>query len=358
MKVLLLSRYGPLGASSRIRLYQYLPYLEDHGIHVTMAPLLEDNYVRRLYAGRRSDLSALLRAYIRRIGYLIKGRNFDLLWIEYEILPWLPSLVESLLSLLKIPYVVDYDDAIFHRYDMHQMAIVRTLLGKKIGRVMRRAALVVAGNDYLADWARKAGAKQVAYLPTVVDLTRYSVTPSERDTAFTIGWIGSPVTAQYLHLVSPALSEVCRENNMRVVLLGSGQITLDKTPTEIYSWSEDSEVAHIQGFDVGIMPLPDGPWALGKCGYKLIQYMACGRPVVASCVGVNRQIIEDGVTGFLAAEKMDWVRAFRALRDDNNLRERMGKAGRKKVEVQYCLQITAPRLLSLLQRVAGQSQSS
>ena len=119
-------------------------------------------------------------------------------------------------------------------------------------------------------------------------------------------------------------------------------------PLAIRPWSEEKEVADIQCFDVGIMPMPDDPWARGKCGYKLIQYMACGRPVVASPVGANQQIVEDGVNGFLAATTADWVRALCTLRDSSDLRERMGKAGRFKVETQYCIQVTAPRLLSLL----------
>ena len=353
MKILLLSRYERLGSSSRVRSYQYMPYLRAKGIDLTVAPLLGDDYIRGLYAGRRKHVGAIFDAYLRRLCYLLRSRRFDLLWIEHEILPWLPAWAEAILNRRGIPYVVDYDDAVFHRYDMHTNGVVRAFLGGKIDEVMRRAALVIVGNNYLANRAKRAGAKRVEYLPTVVDLDRYNLAPRGENAGFAIGWIGSPVTAQYLHIIEPALSELCRSGNARLVLVGSGQVKLDGVPLVIRPWSEEKEVVDIQGFDVGIMPVPDEPWAHGKCGYKLIQYMACSRPVVASPVGANQQIVEDGVNGFLPVTTADWVRALCALRDNSDLRERMGKAGRSKVETQYCIQVTAPRLLSLLRGTVG-----
>ena len=355
MNILLLSRYGRLGQSSRIRSYQYIPYLRAHGVDLTVAPLLGDDYLRRLHAGERWDFRGILRAYLDRFGYLFKSRRFDLLWIEYEILPWLPGWAEAILAQMGTPYVVDYDDAIFHRYDMHPKWMIRALLKKKIDEIMRRAALVLVGNDYLADRAHEAGASRVTVLPTVVDLDRYSIVPRGRNTVFTIGWIGSPTTAEYLYLIVPALKEVCKDGSMQLVLVGSGHIELDGTPIEFRSWSEATEVRDIQSFDVGIMPLPHTHWARGKCGYKLIQYMACALPVVASPVGVNTYMVENGRNGFLAAGTDDWVRALETLHGGYNLRERMGKAGRSLVEKHYCLEVTAPRLLSLLRSAAGGS---
>jgi glycosyltransferase involved in cell wall biosynthesis len=350
MKILLLSRYSRMGASSRVRFYQYLPYLSNQGIHVTVANLLGDEYLDDLYRGKRRRLGPLIGAYIRRIRSLLKSNRFDLLWVEYEILPWLPAWAEILLSHF-IPYVVDYDDAVFHRYNMHQRAMVRMLLGSKIDMVMRRAALVIAGNNYLANYARKAGARRVECIPSVVDLDRYHPTAPPANPVFTIGWIGTPGTGKYLQLIHRALAEVCRDGSARLVLVGPRQFTLRGVPAEIHTWSEDTEVAEIQHFDVGIMPMPDEAWVKGKCGYKLIQYMACARPVIASSVGVARHIIEDGRNGLLATTHGDWVKAFYALRDDCIVREGMGKAGRMSVERQYSIQVTAPLLILLLRSI-------
>lgn len=351
MKVLLLSRYAQLGASSRLRLYQYLPYLKAEGIDVTVAPLFGDDYVRGLYATRVS-VFAVLKAYIARLIHIRRAGKFDLVWLEKEMLPWVPGWIELGLFPAGIPLVVDYDDAVFHRYDQHQASAVRRLLGRKIDQVMRRANLVVAGNQYLADWARSAGASRVEILPTVVDVTRYAVAESGVNGAPpVIGWIGSPSTAKFLHLIAPALNELVATRRVKVVAVGANTHQVSNLPVTVLPWAEATEVAEIQHFDIGIMPLPDAPFERGKCGYKLIQCMACGKPVVASPVGVNSQIVHDGVDGFLATTQAEWIAALTRLIDHPELRQQMGLAGRRKIEAQYSLQVTSERLAGLLKAV-------
>jgi len=352
MEILALTRYTQLGASSRLRFYQYLPYLKQFGINVEVAPLLDDNYITGLYYGKGRRKSAILNAYLGRLKNLLGARDFNLLWIEKELFPFLPAWGEAMLKILKVPYIVDYDDAIFHNYDLHSSKLVRCFLGKKIDQVMKNADVVVVGNDYLGNRARCAGARKIEHIPTVIDLTRYKTFSKSEKTPFTIGWIGSPATSKYIHLIKPALSEVCKNNKARVVLVGAGPVELDNVPVEIRPWTEESEVNSILDFDVGIMPLPDEPWERGKCGYKLIQYMACGKAVVASPVGVNRNIIEHGVNGFLADDMDDWVNALRELRENVSMRTTMGYAGRRKVEEEYCVQVTAPRLARIIHNVA------
>lgn len=353
MRVLLLTRYSRAAASSRLRAMQYLPWLEAAGVEVVSLPLLGDDYVQKLYREGSGRSLSLLPAYWRRLRILLSARHFDLLWIEKELFPWLPALAEILLGACRIPYVVDYDDALFHRYDLHPRSWVRALLAGKIDRVMRHAALVVAGNDYIAARARQAGARRVEILPTSVDLARYAMEPRGSDGPFTIGWIGTPVTAKYLSLLEPVLAGLSRESDVRIMIVGGGEAALAGVAAERRPWREEKEAADIRQFDVGIMPLPDEPWERGKCGYKLIQYMACGKPVIASPVGVNRHIVVPGENGFLAASHEEWLEALRQLRADPLLRQRMGLAGRAEVERCYSLQVNAPKLLQWL-REAGE----
>jgi len=353
MKILLLSRYNHMGASSRVRFYQYLPYLATQGIHVTVANLLGSNYLEDLYGGRRRRFGDIIGAYIRRLGYIIKSNRFDLLWVQSEILPWLPALGEKILYHLNIPYVVDYDDAIFHRYDLNPNRIVRSLLKAKISKVMRYSSAVIVGNEYLEKYAIRTGAKRVEYIPTVIDLDRYSIKDCVHVSGFNVGWIGSPMTTVYLNLIKPAIIRFFKEGNSSLSLVGPRYVDLDEIPVKIIPWSEKNEVTNIQNFDVGIMPLSDSPWERGKCGYKLIQYMACGKPVIASPVGANIAIVEHGVNGFLTESTEEWLEALTILRDDSDLRKKMGTEGRKIVERKYCLQVTAPRLLSIFQSVWG-----
>ncbi|MBI4548209.1 MAG: glycosyltransferase family 4 protein [Ignavibacteriae bacterium] len=348
MKILLLSRYGSMGASSRYRSYQYVPLLRKQGWDITVAPLLDDTYVRSRYFGGRISLLHVVRAYTQRVWKLLRAKQYDLIWLEYEALPWIPNIFESLLFGFKVPYVVDYDDAVFHRYDQHPCGIIRRLLGKKINRVMSGSSMVIAGNEYIAERAYRVGALRVEILPTVVDLNRYPLAPLSDNGMYTIGWIGSPMTSHYLKIIQPALEEISRTVMAKVVAVGAGALELMHVPLEVRPWSETTEVQEIQKLQVGIMPLPDSPWERGKCGLKLIQYMACGKPVVASPVGVNTQLVEHGVNGFLASSQDDWLTALTTLGNNGTLRRQMGMAGRKKVETHYCLQVTAPKLLQLL----------
>lgn len=353
MKILLLSRHGRLGASSRVRSYQYIPYLNQAGIQVTVEPLLDDVYLQSFNAGRSPQWSHVFRAYMKRMIRLLTSSRFDLIWVEYELFPWLPAWFETLLDMAGIPFVVDYDDATFHRYDMHTNRIIRLVLGQKIDSIMRHATVVIAGNGYLAARAHQAGARRVEILPTVVDMDRYDCSPDMDRQVFRIGWIGSPSTTKYLQLIHSALVRVCRQTGAELVLVGAGPIHLEGVSMERREWAESSEVEDIQSFDVGVMPLVDEPWERGKCGYKLIQYMGCCCPVVASPVGVNRDIVHHGSNGFLADCEDEWVRYLSILQGETELRKRMGSVGRTLVEREYSVQVMAPRLAFILTSAVG-----
>ena len=348
MKVLLLFRYGPLGASSRVRFLQYLPYFRSQGVEVKVKPLLSDSYLRALYNGG-SRWREVLKGYAGRILALFGARRFDVVIIEKELFPFMPAFAERLLGLIGVPYVVDYDDALFHRYDCHTNPWVRRLLGQKIDSVMRHAATVMAGNNYLAERAYRAGANRVEIIPTVVDTERYQPKQKAVGKVPIVGWIGTPETSRYLKPLLPVFESLKNEMPVRFVAVGANPEDFEDTPVETLPWSEESEVKSLQQFDIGIMPLVDSPWERGKCGYKLIQYMACGVPVVASPVGVNREIVISDENGLFANAAEEWDKALRTLLNlDSEDRERMGVAGRARVEEWYSVQTQAPRFLDTL----------
>ena len=331
-----------------MRFYQYLPWLASQGIQVHTAELLDNNYLRTLYCRGHRNWTVVVSSYLRRIRDLAKSVHFDLIWIEAEVLPWLPAWAEYWLSWKKIPYIVDYDDAAFHRYDLHGYRAIRWILGRKIDTVMQKATVVVAGNEYVARRAISAGASRVEVLPTVVDLRRYPVCLKPRSTTYVIGWIGSPSTAGYLTLLKNTLERLSKTDKVLLRICGAGPVHWQNVNTESVPWSEETEVQTLQAFDVGIMPLPDTPWANGKCGYKLVQYMACGLPVVASPVGANVQIVHHSVNGLLARSQDEWFEALHFLRSEPEAGASMGTAARKSIEDRYCLSVTAPRLAELL----------
>ncbi len=355
-KFLVLTKYGHLGASSRMRSFQYLPDFEQSDIQVTAQTLLSDDALRARYKNGRYGVS-ILSSYLLRLRTLLTRKQFDLVWIEKEALPWWPLWLE--LALLSgVPYVLDYDDAVFHNYDQHINPVVRFIFGRRLDGLMAQAALVVAGNNYLAQRARDAGAPWVEIVPTVINLARYTpqvprpIEPPIFDALPRVVWIGSPSTVSYLQLIREPLQELATRVPFLLRVIGGGPIDLPGVNVEMVSWSEATEVKSISACQVGVMPLLDTRWERGKCGYKLIQYMGCGLPVVASNVGINSEIVVHGENGFLAENSQDWINALLQLLSDQTLRTRMGLKGREYVEKKYCTQKTGPRLVDLLRRVA------
>jgi glycosyltransferase involved in cell wall biosynthesis len=347
--VLALTRYDRLGASSRVRFLQFLPALEREGFSFDVQPLLNNAYVASLYGGPRVGARSIVRAYWGRLSALRRRMRYDLVWLEKEALPWLPTWLE-ISRLEGLPYVVDYDDALFHRYENHWSS---PLLGHKIDAVMRVAHTVVAGNDYLARRARQAGARHVEIVPTAIDLERYRDLPeAPRDGALAVGWIGIPLNAHYLTMIEPALRAVSASAPVELQVVGAPVPAEFKgSAATSFPWTEDTEISRIARFDVGVMPLHDTPWERGKCAYKLLQVMAAGKPVIASPVGANRHVVRHGVNGFLADTAEEWTQALHQLADPA-LRQRMGEEARRTVEEQYSAAVVTPRLAEILSKAA------
>ena len=215
---------------------------------------------------------------------------------------------------------------------------------------MRNAYCVIAGNAYLAERARIAGAKRVVVIPTVVDHERYS-TGKHSSQAITIGWIGSPTTQRYVEHLLPVLQRLRQESDFRLLLVGATEDIVSKLSgidVDVEPWSEDTETSLIKKMDIGIMPLKDGPWERGKCGYKLIQYMASGVPVIASPVGVNPSIVDGSGCGLLADSFSEWQESFSRLINDPQQRRRFGDAGRASVKERFSLNSQVDLLESCL----------
>lgn len=354
LKILFLTRYGPLGASSRLRCYQYLPFLVEDGLECTISPFFDDQALSLFYETGHYGFLTLLRSYLRRLIVLFMCQSFDLIWIEKEALPWFPFLVEKLF-LQQGSYVLDYDDAVFHAYDQHRFSFIRCLYGKKLDKLMHRSAYTFVGNQYLADRAHLASSPKIAIVPTVVSLSRYcrhspAIAPKS-DSVPIIVWIGSPSTVSYLSSLRNSFQDLAKKVRFKLFVVG-GHISIPGIDIECFQWSIDTEVDLIAQSDIGIMPLIDSPWARGKCGYKLIQYMACCLPVVASPVGVNIDLVSHGVNGLLADTSVDWINCLTMLLEQPNLRFRMGVNGRQLIENRYCIEITGPILTSMLHHTA------
>jgi len=352
MRILAFVKYGTLSASTRQRFMQYEPYLRAAGMEVEYAPLLGNSYLQALVDGRQPSRFRTVTAYVARLRKLLACKEYDLLWVHSEFFPYLPGWAEWLtFGLRKKPVVIDFDDAIFHNYDAHPRTFVRRTLGGKLKPLLSRAAGCCCGNPYIQNYVSRYCANSIV-VPTVVDAARYVPRASgvARREKPVIGWIGSPSTWRYMLPVLPLLKELADSGLASVRVVGAGaQAAADGfAGLEFIDWNEETEIGEVQAMDIGIMPVPDEKWARGKSGYKLIQFMACGLPVVASPVGVNTEIVLQGVNGFLAEELSDWRAALIRLCKDPELRAAMGSVGRRRVEEEYSVQAQASRVVELL----------
>jgi glycosyltransferase involved in cell wall biosynthesis len=285
---------------------------------------------------------------------LLRAGHYDLVFIQKELFPRLPDIFETVLHRRGVNFVLDFDDAIFVLYDEMKSPMARGLLQNKLPRVIARSRLVLAGNEFLADYARRFS-KRVVRFPTVVDVERFK--PANREPGVgglpVVGWMGSPETIGFIENLRQALEGLARKAPFELRLIGAEPIPLEGVAVTSRPWSETSEVDELRQFDVGIMPLSASRWSQGKCSLKLLQYMGVGVASVSSPVGSACDIIRDGDNGFLAATSEEWVEKLDRLLHDPNLCSAVGKRGRETVVAEYSLQALGPQLAELLLEASG-----
>jgi glycosyltransferase involved in cell wall biosynthesis len=251
----------------------------------------------------------------------------------------------------RVPIVYDFDDSIYLPNASAANKLFAPLKWvRKVGTICRLSRHVTVGNDHLRRFAmRHAG--QVSVLPTTIDTERFLPRgPRGADGPVVVGWMGSETTLPHLMMIADALRELAARRRFVLHVVSTREVSIPGVAVHSTRWSAEREVRDLQSFDIGIMPLPDDPWTRGKCGAKLLLCMGVGVPGVASPVGVNADIVEDGASGFLASTGADWVERLSALIDSPALRASMGAAARRTVESRFSAQLVAPGLLDIFLR--------
>lgn len=360
LRVLALAPYPEQAPSTRVRVGQFLGPLEGRGVLVELHPFLDGSGYAGVRQGPLRSLPTLLAALLRLLRRLDTACGYDVVFIQRGMSLLFDGALVRRLQGLGVPLVYDFDDAVFLRQEGGRAWVegLRDPEGSAAALV-RAARVVLAGNVYLAAFARRVlgvgGEARVRVLPSVVDTCvlrpRQGAAP---DPVPTLGWIGSDSTLPYLETLAPALRALAaRVPHRLVVSAGSRRPRLDGVPFHFVPWSARGESSVLASFDVGLYPLDDTPWSRGKCGFKAIQYMACGVPCVASPVGVLRELVRPGDTGLHARDGDEWVEACARLLSDEGERRRMGRAGRALVEGSYSVQAATPMLASALRDAAG-----
>ena len=354
IKVLALSPIPEEGAGCRFRVSQYIPYLRHAGFDVTVSPFYSREYFSFVYrpGNYLRKGTGFIALTWRRMRELLSIRDYDLVLLYREAIPIGPIFVERWIHRLGIPIVYDFDDAIFMRAVSPANQAVSFLKNpRRVAQILKVSDEVSVGNEFLAQYARQFNSR-VTVIPTAVDTRRFvprTDAPPAAGRKLVVGWIGSPTTFQYLESLQEVLAGVAARHPFILKVSGAGRpVNFPGVEVQEVPWSMGDEVSLFNTCDIGVYPLTDDDWSRGKCGFKAIQCMACGVPVVAAAVGVNREIIEDGVNSYLASTRPEWIDKLSRLLTDDALRRRMAQAGRRTIEERYSLDVTAPQLAGVL----------
>ena len=338
-KILFIGAHRPdRSPSQRFRIEQFLPYLEQNGYEYDYSWLLGEKDDKVFYSPGNLFRKFFIfsKSVVKRLGDVIRAGNYDIIFVQREAFMTGSVFFEKLFS-KSSRLVFDFDDAIW-RLDISDANKKLGWLKKpqKTSEIIAYSDLIIAGNDYLADYARQFN-QSVKVIQTVIDTDKYRKVAVEKDDVITIGWTGSITTIKHLGIAVPVLKRIREKygDKVRFVVSGDEQYVNEELGIKGTAWSSEKENEIVSHFDIGIMPLPDDEWSKGKCGLKGLQCMALEVPVVMSPVGVNNTIVRDGENGFLAASEDEWYEKIVKLIEDKNLRERLGKSGRKTVEENY-----------------------
>ena len=354
MKVLFLASYPEEGQSTRYRITQYLSYLERNGCQCSVRPFLSTEAYQTLYTRDSLAYKALtfFTSMLWLLSQMVRTGENDVVFVQREAGLVGPPIVEWWIGCVaRKPLIFDLDDAIFIPYESLTYGKIANWFRfpDKYAQIIRMGSQVIAGNKYLGDYAVKFN-PNVTVIPTVVDTDLFMPLSDKKvPERPVLGWIGSHSTTRYLNMLLPVVGRLAKKRDFVLKVVGASElVNIQGVECINQAWQLDREVEDFQSLDIGLYPLPDDPWAQGKCGLKAIQYMAVGIPAVCSAVGVNNEIVQDGVNGYLAETEEEWIAKLESLLDDHELRRRLGVAGRATVEEKYSVQVQAPRVLDVI----------
>ncbi len=352
MKVFFIVPY-PRGhaPSQRFRFEQYLDFLSANNINYEFHSFWSERNWELLYKKGKlfSKAIGLLNGFIRRVWLMFQLRKADYIFIHREVAPLGPPVFEFIIAKIwgkKIIY--DYDDAIWlHNSNLFNKNPLLYLLRwpYKVPTICKWAYKVTCGNQYLCDHALKHN-KHVMLIPTTIDTVKvHNRTKDQNTDKVVIGWTGTHSTMPYLHLIEDALKEMEEKYTFEFLVISNTPPDLNLKSLKYIPWKFETEIDDLMQINIGLMPSKTDEWAKGKCGFKAIQFMSLGIPVIATPVGVNFDIIKNGYNGYLCSDKKEWVTAMEKLLNDASLRSEMGH--RAQMEIADIYSVEANKLLYL-----------
>lgn len=328
--------------SQRFRVELFLPELDKTGVAYKVQSFLDEQTWDVLYKGGGflSKAWGVIKGFARRWKMILSGLSgYDFVFIHREAAPLGPPVFEWIISkVLRKKIIYDFDDAIWIPNTSKENKLISWVKAFwKIKYICKWADKVVGGNDYLCEYARSFN-KQVVKIPTCVDtVNRHNRLKDQQTNKIIVGWTGSHSTMKFLDEIVPVLTALQGKYNFEFVVISNKAPDFSLPKLRFVPWNEITEVEDLLQLNIGVMPLEKDPWCEGKCGFKLIQYLSLGIPAVASPVGVNTLIIEEGKNGFLCETKEEWSKSLSFLIEQEDKRTEMGMQGRSKVEKGYSI---------------------
>jgi len=355
--LVLANKDAGIAPNQRYRFEQWAPRLKrDHNIELDLVPFESQDLTRVLYRPGHHATKAMLvgRDFLRRARVLFRTGNYDAVLIVREAALIGPAIYERLIAWTGKPVIFDFDDAIWAPGpDINNGVFTHLHFFGKTSAICRIAHLCTVGNEYLADYARKRN-RSTIIVPTSIELDDYPVIPEPSSTKpFVVCWTGSASTLAHFEYAREALERLATKIPLAVKIICSHPPKRPIAGAEMrfVRWKAQGEAQDVGDCHVGIMPLPDNEFTRGKCGLKALQYMAVGRPVVISPVGVNTEIVRHGENGFLASSSDEYVATLLQLARSETLRRRMGAAGRKTVKEHFSAEVAAAQFADALRSV-------
>ncbi len=336
----------------RFRFEQFMPFLQENGWSITYSNIVSAKDDAILYTKGRYLLKFLLSVkwMFMRIADLLKARKFDVIIIYREAIFFGNTFFERRLKKSGVPIVFDFDDAIWLNDISEENKNLRWLKNPaKTSRIISLSDLTIVGNQFLSDYATQYS-KNVTIIPTCVNPEYHKPIPTKPNNTICIGWTGSSTTLKHFETIIPVLIKIKQKYAEKVSfkVIVDKEYSVSELGLESVVWSKEVEVEELNKIDIGIMPLPNDKWSMGKCGFKGLQYMSLQKPTVMSPVGVNTDIITNGENGFLADTDDEWFDILCKLINSAELRDKIGKAGRETILNKYSLQIQQTALLDKL----------
>jgi glycosyltransferase involved in cell wall biosynthesis len=323
------TKYTTRGASSRYRHYHFFSRLLKYNYNLEIKSFLDIGYLDRLYSEKRMSKLKIVLAYLNRlIDLKLSSEN---LIVEYELFPYVPYWVEKRFLRDK-RYILNYDDNLWYNCQKNP------LLRNKYDNLVKEADGIIVANDFLYQKIRKLN-QNVIKIPTVIDVENIGLR-AEKYSTFTIAWIGTPSTYKFILSHRDIFRKLSEKIQYDLLIIASTRLEkkgFDGVSVIYKDWSPETEYELLTKSHIGIMPLDMDEFCRGKSGFKIIQYIACGLPVVATDIGENRRIIENGKNGFLVSSADEWIESIIRLRDDNNLYNEIACHNRE-VSCEYSIQ--------------------